>query len=233
MKLVADILLEVSRQLNDNKLGREYQRWTRADLLVYLNDALTEVGAYRPDAFSDTLELPLVEGSMQVTEGQMLAVNSFNGVPVTEGDLDLIKAWGNQGNINACMRVDSAGVPIYKVSSYALSSTDSHIFYVDPPVPTGVSATINATVSKPSPRYTLLDLGEDLDILPKYINNIKDYMLFRAYNIDSESVESGTRATQYYSWFYNAMGAKYKMESAQRSGYYLGKTGSGDPRSRA
>lgn len=235
MKTVDDYLREVSGQLNDQRTGREFQRWNRASLLQYLNDALTEIAGYRPDAFVEDLTITLSPGYKQTVPDRQ--INSLNtnsdGSLINEADLDLLRAFGSAAICPQCLRVDSAGNPIFKIMSYAIDPKAPTNFYISPAVPVGLNPQVNATCTRPVPKFTLNDIGGEVPIAAKYNNAIKDYMLARAYEVDMESVQGRANSATHYQWFYNAMGVKYRMEAAFRAGNYNGAVGSGDPRSRA
>lgn len=233
MKTAADYVEEVSRDLNDQQQGREYQRWSRALLVSYLNDALTEIIGYRPDAYAENTNISLVAGYQQQVVGRSVLkiLSNADGSFVSEGELDLLTAWASAGMPAQPLRVDANGNPIYSVKSYAIDPKDPTQFYVSPPVPAGLTPVLKARCTL-EPNYTLLTLGEQVPILPKYSNSVKDYMLYSAYSLDSESPEASKNAEACYRAFYQAMGVKYKMDSAYKSGNYNGTIGNGDPRSK-
>ena len=45
------IVEDVSRDLNDQELGYEFTRWTRAQLMSYLREALLDAAPYVKDLF--------------------------------------------------------------------------------------------------------------------------------------------------------------------------------------
>jgi hypothetical protein len=61
----AALMLEVARLLNDVEPGYEHIRWTRTDLLEYLNDAQRQVYLYRPEVYAQTDVFTLVPGARQ------------------------------------------------------------------------------------------------------------------------------------------------------------------------
>lgn len=99
---VGQIVLEVSTQLNDQEPGFTYARWTQAELVTFLNDALVQVGTYRPDAFDTTLTITLIPGFQQQlpTGYSLLKSVDYNvgatpcaNAPIVECDLAVLRTF--------------------------------------------------------------------------------------------------------------------------------------------
>ena len=236
MKTVGQLVTDVSGQLNDQYLGREFQRWNRARLLSYLVGGMAELLSYKPEAFTKTEAATLVAGARQsLADGYKTIVSvasNIDGSTVTEADFDLLKAFSPYICCAAEVVFDADNNPIYRAKSYAIDPKDPKLFYVSPPVPVGLTPTINITAIVPPPDYTLADWGVELPFDMKYQENILDYMMGRAFDIDTESAMSRSNADKHLSRFYTAMGVKYRVESAYRAGNYNGNVGDGDPRAR-
>lgn len=233
MATVKHIITHVSRQLNDQRKNKQFTRWTQADLLEYLNQALKEIAAYRPEAFAKTLALALVPGKTQtVPEGTTLRgfAADTNGNTAYSTDDTLLKAFGAYA---ACppKTVMKDGKVVYNVKTFSVDSIDPKTFYVSPPVPSGVAITVQAQVDGDAPEFSLADWNKEVAIQDKFYNSILVYMTAMAYKLDSESVVSVQEAQRLLQLFYQVMGVKYKIDSARNSGYYNGEIGTGDPRS--
>ena len=61
----AALIVETARLLNDAEPGYEHIRWTRSDLLEYLNDAQRQVYLYRPELYARSEVFALVPGPRQ------------------------------------------------------------------------------------------------------------------------------------------------------------------------
>jgi hypothetical protein len=233
MNTVGDIIKHVSGQLNDQGFKLEYVRWTRETQLEYMNQALKEIGAYRPDAFTTTQQIALVPGVKQSISAfkALKDIHDDKGIPIHQGDAALLKAFMPYDYCIPKVQFKN-GSPIYKLKSFAVSAMDSKVFYVSPPVPNGMSPVITATLIGTAPELTLQDWDKVLDMDDKYYNNLLDFMQARAYELDSESANSRANSQMYFSRFYQAMGVKYKIDAAVKSGFYKGQVGSGDPRAR-
>ncbi len=231
MNLVGKIIEHVSSQLNDQGFKLEYVRWNRETQLEYMNQGLKEIGAHRPDAFTRSENITLVAGIKQ-TVGDFLTLKDLHdsaGTPVHEGDASLLKAFSTYDYCTPKVQYKN-GAPVYKIKSFAVSGTDLKTFYVSPAVPYGMSPVVTATLIGTAPELTLADWDTALAMEDKYYNNLLDFMQARAYELDSESPNSRANSQMYFQRFYTAMGVKYKVDAAIKSGFFKGEVGTGDPR---
>lgn len=229
MNTVGHICDHVAHQLNDKAVGRSFTRWGRADVLEYLNQGMAEIGAYRPEALVSKVTAALAAGRVQ-NFLEYSAVLSIEGA--TEADATLSIAFATYGKCEALPEYDEAGNPKYTIRSYAIDKRNPKIIYVEPEVPSGLTPEVTMTVVTKFVPYTLADWNKVIALESKFYNNLIDFMLGRAYELDSESAQSRSNGQMHMRQFYTAMGVKYKMESAYKAGFYLGETGEGDPRAR-
>lgn len=230
--IVGDLILEVSTLLNDQGFT-PYLRWSQTELLRYLNDSLIQVGTYRPDAFTTTVVVTLVPGSMQTLPAgfsflKSVDTNSANSncpsAPVVEGDLNLMRAFYKK----PCL--PTGGANNYRVRQFLYDSRNPNLFYVSPPVPVGVvTLQVDLTAVSQAPEYTIADLANPIVMDQKYRNALISWMVMRAYEVDTESATSFAQAREQRSHFYQMLGINYKQESLYKSGYYLGERGMKDP----
>ena len=236
MKTVEQYATEASRQLNDQYVGREFTRWTRAQLISYLNYALAEISGLKPDEFTRNETITLAPGARQVLEKpkRLISLDSnTDGTGITQADVELMRAFGPYQCCAAEVVTDRQGRPIYRVKSYGIDQKATDTFYVDPPVPVGMdNVTVQGNVYAPNPEYGLDDWGVSVEIPDKYVPAIIDYMQARAHDIDTESPMAARNAQVHFQRFYNAMGVKYRTEAAHRAGNVNGAVGTGDPRAR-
>lgn len=235
MQTVGELIKHVSTQLNDQQMNRQYLRWTRQMMLDYLNQALIAVAAYRKDAFTGVVQIPLVPGIRQTSEGYseiVEVVGNADGRPAQKGDPGILKAFSAYNYCPPKLQFVN-GQPVYAVKSVGVDPTDPTTFYVSPPVPAGMSVSVLAKVVFNTPTYTLADWDKEIAIDQKYTNNVIDYMQARAHEVDTESTFGQASSRKFYQQFYTAMGVTYKMDSAFGSGYYKGQVGTGDPRATA
>lgn len=230
MDTVGQILTHVSGQLSDQQKGREFQRWPRKVMLEYLLQGLKEIAAYRPDAFSYDKQVPLVPGARQTIEttGEISSL-TINGKPVNKTDMSLYKAFAAYSTCPTRVKMRN-GRPVFFPRSVSVDVDNRGVFYISPAIPSGLDIYATVHVVGEPPEYTLRDWDRPLDMQAKYVNNLIDYMMGRAYKRDSESQVSEVKSQRLLSLFYQSMGQKYKVDSAHGSGYYKGEVGTGDPR---
>lgn len=230
MDTVGKILTHVSGQLSDQQRQREFIRWPRQVLAEYLNQGLAEIATYRPDAFSATVDVILRPGAKQTidTLGSVDSVE-VNGVPLNVADISIYKAFSAYATCPPKIRMHN-GRPQFKLRSVAIDPDQKGVFYVSPTIPAGLNLVAKVTVVGSPPQYTLMDWAKPVDMQLKYVNDLIDFMLARAYQRDTESQVSAAKSQRLFSIFYQRMGVKYKIDSAFNSGYYKGDVGTGDPR---
>lgn len=223
----ADLIVAVSRLLNDAEPGYEHIRWTRADLLEYLNDAQKQVYLYRPELYAQTDVFALVPGARQ------------GPLP---GGCQLQKIIGSVGDVGRARKVDdgllqafadTGCAPVnvsddYRVRGYSFTPQDPMSFFVDPPVPDdGRSCTV-ALVCQQAPEAITLAQLDDADprndrlVTPARMHNaLVEWMLYRAYSVDMESAQSFAKQEAHRQHFYAMLGvseAKERVVAVSQAG---------------
>ena len=232
MQTVGDYVTHVSSQLNDQRYGRAFTRWGRGLLLDYLNLGLAEIGTYRPEAFAKHVVVNLRQGSLQTIDWQtdVQAVYSNVGGPrVTLMDQAVADAFAQYD----CSPPDvpfKNGAPQYWVRSYYVNKDNAKVFTVDPPVPPGITAAVHVIVQGQTPQYALSDWDATLQVSSNYTNNMIDFMLAKAYEIDQQSTTAREQSERLFTRFYQVLGVNYNRYAKFKSGYYGGQPGTGEPR---
>ncbi len=242
MKTVSQFVSDASKQLNDQQEGREFTRWTRAFLVSKLNEALTEIQTYKPEAFARKVDITLIPGRLQSLDetltglagGRLASIDKNKTGPETyEADFDLQRSFAPFVCCNETLELNAFGAPVFNIVSFAIDAKNPKNFYVSPPVPAGLSPVVEATVNGVPPDYdATTDLNLEIDIEPKYTGSLMDYVIGKALEIDQESVTSLRDADRHLGRFYTMLGVKYKYQAAYQAGNWNGKTEGGDPRSR-
>jgi hypothetical protein len=231
----ADIVLQVSTQLNDQEPGFTYIRWTASELLTYLNESLLEVCNYRSDAFTLTQDIPInatAGGTLQNLPTGFRQLKSIDangtasgcpGAPIVQADLNLMRTF-----YKAPCLLTGAGALGFRVLTYAYDAKNPKVFYVSPPVPAGNTSTVTATLVQEPQQFIYpgdFNINTALTMDPKWYNASKFWMLARAYEVDTESNTSQAESQTYYKKFYNLLGVQYKQDSSYSKGTYLGQGG--------
>jgi hypothetical protein len=232
VQTVGDYVTHVSSQLNDQRYGRAFTRWGRGLLLDYMNLGLAEIGTYRPEAFAKHVVVALQPGSLQTIDWKtdIQAIYSNVGGPrVTTMDESMADAFAQYDAAPPDVPFKN-GAPQYVVRTYYVNKNNAKVFTVDPPVPYGVTASVHVIVQGQTPKYALTDWDSTLEVNSNYINNVIDFMLAKAYEIDTESTSAKQHSLELFTRFYQVLGVNYKRYAQFRSGYYAGLPGTGEPR---
>lgn len=204
-----DILDRASIILQDNT----NVRFPNDELLKFFNDAQKEVVLHRPDANMQNAAFTPIDGSKQTipTSGLRLidVVRNVGGYAVTQIDRKILDEtlpnWHNTVQ-NATKKVehfvfDPADPKTFYVYPKAIADSDNlEIIYSAAPTDIAISNFDTDT--------TLISLD---DI---YANCILDYILYRAYQKDSEFAGNAQRSMMHYQGFANALGVKTQVDGA-------------------
>lgn len=181
------LIQEVSRDLNDQEPGYEYLTWPKEQLRSYLLEAVTQLAVLFRKLF-------LVQRVVQVKPGglwqkasccdQILRVVG----EVTEDGEQLLRYLSNvtddtrsvwPGAVTRCPQNPDS----YEMTGYSINNLDDSLFKVYPPVPRGGQ-----------PHYVLVgcldspsSVADDYDIPMRLVALVKQWMLARAYAVDSEN----------------------------------------------
>lgn len=186
--LASHIIREVSVDLNDQEPGYEYTRWPVSQLQSYLSEAVITLSHQFRDEF-------LARHVVRVEPG-----NRWQEAVVSGGDAEIVRILGEttadgRHILRSLSRVMDdeantwsggpsrchAGGPL---TSYSVSTTDSSMFRVYPPV----------SPADTKPHYVLLESyvepdghSEVLEVPNRLVAMVKQWMLYRALSMDSEN----------------------------------------------
>jgi len=204
---VVDILDRASIILQDNT----NVRFPNDELLKFFNDAQKEVVLHRPDANMNNQSITLVAGSKQSLPSTGLrlidVVRNVSGKAVTQVDRQILDEtlpnWhetvaGSDGIEHFIY--DPADPKNFYVYPKGTTDLDLEIVYSSAPSDQAVSNFDSDTST-----ITLDDI---------YANCLLDYILYRAYQKDSEYAGNSQRSMMHYQGFSNALGIKTQADSA-------------------
>jgi len=207
---VGTILDRVCGLLNDRDPALGNVRWSRADLIGHLNEALCELSAHVPDAFAEVLDIVLKPGAQQKLAdkfGGLISIEAHyaNGEarPVSEANYRYAKIFKKKPCLarNACGGGTGDPCRDYRLKSYVKNPVDDTVFTVEPPVPPGCSITVKATVYGRPSRFCSADEKKCLGIGCEYEAQVVNWILYRAFSVDMESTQSRDNAKLYYELF--------------------------------
>ncbi|MFV0512496.1 MAG: DUF6682 family protein [Jhaorihella sp.] len=208
--------------------------WTEEELLGYFNEALCEIAGLRPDAFVKRVSLKLKPGAQQKLPSCYVDLVKVNGNLDQSGvvtDQEATKTVSTAGDrLGAKFKCANEVAETFDgISGYKVTAASHGYFTVDPPVPEGTKAYLDAMVYVAPPSFELEDLDDPKCVLPCiYDAQIVDWILKRAYEKDTESQWAVSRASYHFQAFRIGMNADYRAASRLRSGYILGQTGDGN-----
>lgn len=218
---------DIMQQAADTLLDRDAVRWTAAELYGFLNDGLKAVAAVKPNAYTKTVVLPLVLGTLQTLPATYRSLSRVTrNMTGTEEDgfvggtairtlastaqLDaLIPDWQS----NAAMR---GAIVVHVIYDLA----DPKRFYVAP-ANTGagkieavvvVNPPVMATPAGTASLIASYDAAIPLD--DEFKNPLRDYVIARAYSKDSAIPASAQRAQMHMAVFNEQMQALGGGEAA-------------------
>jgi hypothetical protein len=200
-----------AKQIIDDATGDLHDagnvRWSRADLLAWLNDGQREVLLYRPDASVSVVDLPLVAGWLQpipATALRLLDVKANTSGRscgfVKREDLD---------SIHAEWRSDA---PSNVIKSWTSDARDPKHFEVWPPATESASLKVTLTVPPVDCANELASISLD----DQYKGPLVSYVRHRAYLRDSEDAANAELSTMSYALFKEQLGVRTTTDLATR-----------------
>lgn len=203
-----DVVTRVRGQLIDP----DGVRWTDAELLRWVADALRTVLAAKPAAMSTVAVVPLVAGTKQVlpADAHMLLgiVRNMGSDGVTPGravrpiSRELIDAFNPDWH---------QATPAAAVQNYVFDANLLDTFYVYPPNNGAGRAEIIYAKAAPSE----VGLSDELPILDNYLIALTDYVLFRAHQKDSDYAAGQATAQTYLNAFAQFLGVAAAGEASE------------------
>lgn len=186
-------------------------RWSQQTLLDYLNDAQREIVLFRPDANTVNTSFTLAESSKQsLPSAALRLLDIYKNLSPNKNPITIIERRVLDDQVDDWYDKTS----LY-VEHYVYNPIDPKTFYVYP-YPSTSGHTIEIIYSASPTDITISDFTSDTDTITLddiYANAILDYMLYRAYQKDSEYAGDIQKAAVYYSSFQNALGIKNQVDA--------------------
>jgi len=214
--------------LADQCEGEEFTAFTEEDLLSYYNDALCQILALRPDAFAEVTEIKLTEGECQKLSDEFHQLLNIIGAEKAP-DSDTVQSSDelmSHFRRKSCPSGAASGP--YAAKTFTVNAATKVDFIVDPPVPSGQTPVVKATVVRAPAMAETKDLDAPSCLGHEYNAILCDWMLHRAYSAETENAENRSWAEFHYQKFYNTFTTNYLQGQRFGSGFYLGREGDGD-----
>ena len=184
-------------------------RWTRSELLAWLNDGMRQIVLIQPSASSTTVSKKLDAGTRQTlpTGGWLLLqmYRNMGTTGTTPGRAIRIVSRELLDNFNPNWHTAAAAA---EVRNYIYDTQDQTAFYVYPPN-TGTQYVELNYSAQPT---NLTSESEVIPIFDIYQSALVDYILYRACSKDAEYAPGLQLAQGYLSTFVAAVGGKAQTE---------------------
>lgn len=203
--LASEIISEASKQLND--VGKV--TWTDDSYFEYITSAQEMIVSIRPDAYSIVTTMQMAAGSKQDIPSTALRL------------LDIYRNMGSDGLTpgRAVLPVErnaldlfafdwNADTQVSEVKNYMYDEKVPNVFYVDPP--SDGTGWLEIAISRVPVKVT--QTSDALSVKDIYRNHVIQWVMYRAYSIEVDSMSSQRRAAVHEQSFYQMMGQKFQRD---------------------
>jgi len=199
----------IIRRVVDTLQDATSVRWAVAELVRYLNDGQREVVLQRPDAVSKTIAFMCAPGSRQSLprDGAKLldiprnlaSMSTKRSLRIVSRDLldAQIPGWrSSTGSVDIIHFIYDPREPrVFHVYPPATSSAQLEIIY----------AAFPTDIDEPASNATYTAVEGDISLPDIFANALQNYILYRAYDKDSEFAGNSQRAQAHYALFASAL----------------------------
>lgn len=186
-------------------------RWSQQSLLNYLNDGQREIVVFRPDASTVNSSFTLASSAKQsLPSGALRLLDIYKNLSPNTSSISIIERKILDDQIDDWYA--SLGE---EVEHYIYNPVDPKTFYVYPH-PAGSSNTIEIIYSSSPANITISDFTSDTTTITLddvYANALLDYILYRAYQKDSEYAGDLQKSGSFMQSFQNALGIKTQVDA--------------------
>lgn len=186
-------------------------RWTRSELLAWLNDGMRQIVLIQPSASSTTVSKKLDAGTRQtLPTGGWLLLQMYRNMGTsgtTPGRAIRIVSRELLDNFNPNWHTATAAA---EVRNYIYDTQDQTAFYVYPPS-TGTQYVELNYSAQPT---NLTSESEVIPLFDIYQSSLVDYILYRACSKDAEYAPGLQLAQGYLATFVAAVGGKAQTEAS-------------------
>lgn len=179
----------------------QYVHWLEEDWLSYVKMAIGIVTLADQSSFTKTMDIDLVEGSIQEIPEECKTLKSVRGVKDERGVIThkVRKRASNSLKLPTLSRPLCKSITKtnsdYIVKSYSLDEDDDRIIIVDPPVPQGVNGVL--TISCYSPP-TIETEDDDIDLSQAQQTAVFELILYYAWGVDIEDTANRERSNTHW-----------------------------------
>lgn len=221
MTTINDLLVRTARDLNDytdHIPNKQFQRWTRSQLLGYWNEALCVIYALSPSKFKCAKVAKLKPGINQVFDDcervlSVIGVSDKDGNVLYEIEQDKEDRKLKWGGFRPRSCPTFSHTKDFKLTNYRIVTEKDGSVFVKPEIPYGVDIWLKFMCEQPPVSFEEHDLDADVSQ-----SNCSDmtfgihWVLFRALMVDEESQSSTQLASQHLQLFLSLMKEKTELD---------------------
>ncbi len=186
-------------------------RWSQQSLLNYLNDGQREIVLFRPDASTTNASFTLAAAAKQsLPSGGLRLLDVYKNLSPNSSAISLIERKVLDDQVDNWYSTTST-----EVEHYVYNPVDPKTFYVYPH-PSGGGHTIEIIYSSSPSNITISNFTTDtttISLDDVYANALLDYILYRAYQKDSEFAGDLQKSGAFMQSFQNALGIKTQADA--------------------
>lgn len=186
-------------------------RWSQQSLLNYLNDGQREIVLFRPDASTTNASFTLATAAKQsLPSGGLRLLDVYKNLSPNSSAISLIERKVLDDQVDNWYSTTST-----EVEHYVYNPVDPKTFYVYPH-PSGGGHTIEIIYSSSPSNITISNFTTDtttISLDDVYANALLDYILYRAYQKDSEFAGDLQKSGAFMQSFQNALGIKTQADA--------------------
>ena len=186
-------------------------RWSQQSLLNYLNDGQREIVLFRPDASTTNASFTLAAAAKQsLPSGGLRLLDVYKNLSPNSSAISLIERKVLDDQVDNWYSTTST-----EVEHYVYNPVDPKTFYVYPH-PSGGGHTIEIIYSSSPSNITISNFTTDtttISLDDVYANALLDYILYRAYQKDSEFAGALQKSGAFMQSFQNALGIKTQADA--------------------
>ncbi|WP_277207072.1 DUF6682 family protein [Vibrio misgurnus] len=176
-------------------------RWTRAELLDFINDGMAAIVLRRPDLTRATQIVATTTNTVALPADayQILAVNHINNLAAQYVDIHKLNQLYPDWRI-------TTGAPV----CWTRNELDETTLFLYPKPATSVN--VELVYSR---GLTLALETDSFPLSEMYLGVVYDFVMYRAYNKDSQNPVEGQKAQLHLQSFATALGDKTVMDNAK------------------
>lgn len=183
-------------------------RWTKTELLAWLNEAYSFIVLQAPEANAITEPLTLVAGTkQQLPIGGAKLIDVYRNLDGDQRSISVIE----RDVLNLCDRGWNNSAKSIVQEHFVFDENNPKLFYVYPAALAGSSIEIAYGQVPVSHSIENIDT-DDIEFDDRYAPVITDYVLFRAFMKDSDAAPNADRSNNHYRLVMTALGVKIKND---------------------